>query len=279
MTGETVPLFHLLILAVVQGITEFLPISSSGHLVLTWDLLEQLGDSTTWSRDDERLDLDIAVHLGTLLAVCLYFHKDLLAMLGGTLKIFTGKITPGLQLVLLLFIATVPVLIAGFLLKQYGQGFLRSLTIVAWANIFFALLLWGADRFGLMIRRIEHMRWSEALLIGLMQVLALIPGTSRSGVTMTAARIFGYERQEAARFSMLMSIPTILGASLLTILDLRDSGNMALGQDMLLAAAFAFATALVAIALLMRWLKEASFTPFVYYRLALGALLLWMIYA
>ncbi len=238
-----------------------------------------IADQTTQISPAAQLDLDIAVHIGTLLAVCLYFQKDLRTMFVDSLKVFTGKIEPGFKLLLLLVLATIPVMIAGYALKQYGQGFLRSIEVVAWANIFFAVVLWGADRVGLMIRRIEHMRWSEALIIGLMQVLALIPGTSRSGITMTGARIFGYERQEAARFSMLMSIPTILGAGLLLLLDLRASGDMALGIDVLLAAGFAFVTALIAIALLMRWLKAASFTPFVIYRLALGAVLLWFIYS
>jgi len=148
---------------------------------------------------------------------------------------------------------------------------------VAWATLGFGVLLWVADRTGMTIRRIEHMGYGEALVIGLSQVLALIPGTSRSGITMTAARMLGYERAEAARFSMLLSIPTILAAGLLTGLDLYESGDVQLSLDALIAGGLAFATALIAIVAMMGWLKRASFLPFVLYRILLGGgLLIWI---
>jgi len=139
-------------------------------------------------------------------------------------------------------------------------------------------LLWITDRVGLTIRRIDHLGAFNALFIGFAQVLALVPGTSRSGITMTAARLLGMERSEAARFSMLMSIPTILGAGLLSGLDLYKSGDIALGADALIAMGLSFVTALVAIWGLMAWLKHAGFTPFVLYRILLAAVLFYWIY-
>ncbi len=148
---------------------------------------------------------------------------------------------------------------------------------MAWATIGFALVLYVADRSGMTIRRTEHMSFIDALLIGLSQVLALIPGTSRSGITMSMARVLGFERGEAARFSMLLSIPAIAGAGLLLGLDLVASGNARVGFDALLAAGLSFLVALGAIALLIRWLERSGFTIFVIYRLILGGgLLIWI---
>jgi undecaprenyl-diphosphatase len=174
-------------------------------------------------------------------------------------------------------LATLPVVGAGYVLKTYFGGVPRSAEVVAWATLGFGIVLWIADQSGMTIRRIEHMRYGEALVIGVAQVLALIPGTSRSGITMTAARMLGYERAEAARFSMLLSIPTILAAGLLIALDLYEAGDVRLTRDALIAGGLAFLTALVAIVAMMGWLKRASFTPFVLYRIALGGgLLVWL---
>ena len=151
--------------------------------------------------------------------------------------------------------------------------------IIAWATIGFGILLWIADHLGMTVRRIEHLNFGNVIFIGLAQVLALIPGTSRSGITMTAGRFIGMERTEAARFSMLLSIPTILGAGVLAAVDLGQSGDFELGQDVLLSAGLAFITGLLSIVMMMRWLSRAGFTPFVLYRLALGAGLLYWIYA
>ena len=266
------PLLHLFVLAVVQGITEFLPISSSGHLVLTWEVLGSK------AANHDQAVIDIAVHVGTLGAVCGYFWRDLATMLGGAWSGLRGRPTAGTRLLLHVAVATVPLLIAGFALKDRVEEFLRDPLVIAWATVVFALILYLADRVGMKVRRVEHMGWPDAIMVGLLQILAFIPGTSRSGITMTAGRLLGYERAEAARFSMLLAIPAILGAGTLAGLDLYESGDAALGLDALLAAVMAFATALLAIALLMRWLQRASFTPFVVYRLILGGLLLWLLY-
>jgi undecaprenyl-diphosphatase len=149
--------------------------------------------------------------------------------------------------------------------------------VVGWTTLGFGVVLFVADRLGMTFKRVEHLSAAGALAIGLAQVLALIPGTSRAGITMTAARALGFERQDAARFSMLLSIPTIAGAGILGGLDIYASGDPRLGLDALLAAVFACATALVAISLMMAWLRHATFTPFIIYRAILGiALLTWV---
>jgi undecaprenyl-diphosphatase len=260
-----VTLLQLAVLALVQGITEFLPVSSSGHLILTSRVLG-------WQ--DQGLSIDIAVHAGTLLAVIVYLWRDILRILGGLTESGAANTRP---LAGMLIVATIPVGLAGFALHEIGQESLRDPAIIAWATLGFGLLLFVADRFGMTLRRMEHMTWGSAVIIGLAQVLALIPGTSRSGITMTAARFMGFEREAAARFSLLLSIPVIAAAALLAGKDVYDSGDLALTQATLLAAAMAFVSAMAAIWLMMAWLRRATFTPFVVYRMILGlGLLAWL---
>jgi undecaprenyl-diphosphatase len=224
----------------------------------------------------DRLVMDIAVHVGTLLAVCLYFWRDMVEMLLGVAKLAVGRWTPGARLALFVVVGTIPLIIAGYLLKDVVSGLLRDGRIVAWTTIGFGLLLYVGDRTGMTLRRIEHMTIGPVILIGTSQILALVPGTSRSGITMTAARFLGFERPEAARFSMLLAIPAILGAGTLAGLDIYQAGDVRLGIDAAVAAAISFVFALIAIALMLRWLRRASFTPFVVYRVLLGiALLIW----
>ena len=263
-------LYHILVLAIVQGLTEFLPISSSGHLVLTSKLLN-------WP--DQGLLIDVAVHVGTLFAVMVYFWRDLWEITVGTVRLYTGRRGPGARLAGQILVGTIPVVIAGYFGRDYIGTYLRDVEFIAWATIGFGILLWIADHLGMTVWRIEHLKFGNAIFIGLAQVLALIPGTSRSGITMTAGRFLGMERTEAARFSMLLSIPTILGAGVLAAADMGQSGDFELGQDVLLSAGLAFITGLLSIVMMMRWLSRAGFTPFVLYRLALGAGLLYWIYA
>jgi undecaprenyl-diphosphatase len=258
---------QLAVLALVQGITEFLPISSSGHLILV-PLL------SGWP--DQGLLIDVAVHLGSLVAVILYFRHDVGAMVRGLTDWRTPGLlgAPGRRLAVLVVIGTVPVIIAGLTLKTIGTEHLRSVTVIGWATLGFGLLLYAADRYGRDTRALRDMTCGGALWIGLAQVLALVPGTSRSGITMTAARALGYRRAEAARFSMLLSIPTILAAGSLLTLDLIALGEAQVSLQALAAIVLAFLSAWLAIALLMRWLQRATFTPFVIYRCVLGVALL-----
>jgi len=262
-------LYHLLVLAVVQGLTEFLPVSSSGHLVLT---------SRVMGWEDQGIVIDIAVHLGTLLAVVIYFWRDVGRVIGGSLRLVTFRGGPDARLAIMLLIATLPIVLAGFLAKDLVETVFRSVEVIAWATIGFALLLWLADRIGMTVQRIEHIGAVAALLIGLSQMLALVPGTSRSGITMTAGRFLGMERAEAARFSLLLSIPTIIGAGVLKGVEVWQSGDIALGYDAAIAIGLSFVAGIVSIAVMMRWLQTSSFAPFVIYRIALGILLLWWVY-
>ena len=266
-------ILQALVLALVQGITEFLPISSSAHLILV-PLL------TGWP--DQGLLLDVAVHVGSLFAVMLYFWRDLATMLCGLFAWRSGDgplDEPGRRLIALVVVGTIPVVLAGLALKLVGTEGLRSAAVMGWTTLVFGLLLYVADRFGAQERSVQQMGFAGALAIGLAQILALVPGTSRSGITMTAARGLGFRRDEAARFSMLLSIPTIIAAGALLTLDLIELGQTDLRSDVLLAALLAFASAWLAIALLMRWLQRASFTPFVVYRVILGVALLAYAYA
>lgn len=239
--------------------------SSSGHLVLVpW--------VTGWS--DQGLLMDVAVHVGTLGAVMLYFYRDIGGMLAGLGRQLRGRRDPGARLFWLLVLATIPVVAAGYGLNRYLPGGIRGVEVIGWATLGFGLALWVADHLGMTVRRIEHLRVSDALIIGISQVLALIPGTSRSGITMTAARLMGMERPSAARFSMLMSIPTIIAAGVLKGWELYQTGNLKLAADVVLAAGLSLVAALIAIALMMAWLKRSGFGPFVIYRVALGGVIL-----
>jgi len=264
-------LFPLFILALVQGITEFLPISSSGHLILV-PLL------TGWP--DQGAAIDVAVHVGTLLAVMGYFRADVLRLIIGGLRLLGGKWQDGdARLALYIIIATIPAVIAGFILHELAvMDAMRTITLIGWTTLLYGLLLWWVDVKMPEMQTVEAKGWPAVIGIGLAQILSLIPGTSRSGITMTAARAFGVERKDAARFSMLLSIPTIMGAGLLTLLDVIEAGDPVLTQDALLAGGMSALTAFAAIALLMKWLERQNFTIFALYRLLLGSGLLLFAY-
>lgn len=262
-------LLEIAILALVQGITEFLPVSSQGHVFLTENFL---------GLPDQGLIMVVALHMGTLGAVVLYFWRDLWSIVSGLGRLIGGRRDASAELAGYLAVASVPVAVAGFALNYYGAEILRSTPIIAWATIGFGIVLYATDRLGMTVRRIEHMRLSDAVIIGLAQALALIPGASRSGITMSAARMLGMERAEAARFSMLLSIPAIVGAGGLITLDLYQASDTELTEAAILAAALAFIAATISITALMAWLKRASFTPFVIYRVLLGGALLGISY-
>lgn len=264
-----VTLIHILILAIVRGLTEFLPISSSGHLIVTSHVLE-------WP--DQGIVIDIAVHVGTLLSVTAYFWRDVVRIIRGSLRLLTFRGGPDARLAAMLMVATLPIVGAGYAGRNAVIPLFRNVEVIAWAMIGFALLLWMADRVGMTVRRVEHISFFAAIAIGVAQVLALIPGTSRSGITMTAGRFLGMERVEAARFALLLSIPTIAGAGTLAGHELWQSGDIRLGYDVALAVGLAFVAGIASIELMMRWLEHSGFLPFVIYRLALGGALLYWVY-
>ena len=265
-------LFQLMIVAIVQGITEFLPISSSGHLVL----LPQVTGT-----QDQGVAIDIAAHIGTLFAVVFYFWSQVKVAAVGTTRLVRGQIdTPGAFLALCLLIATIPAVLFGLTLKLTGlDDAFRSVAVIGWTTLIFGLLLLWADRTGTEQRTSESWTVKHALVMGLAQCLALIPGTSRSGITITAARRLGYGREGAATLSMLMSIPIILTSGVALSYDVFGQADWALARQAGIAALFAFVAAMAALVLMFRLLKSHSFTPYVIYRVILGIILLVWAYA
>lgn len=271
---------HIFLIALIQGITEFLPVSSSGHLAI-------LPLFTTLT--DQGRAMDVAAHVGTLLAVLIYFWRDTkgLTLAGlGSLGIAPARRalqgTPYIQLFWALVIGTLPIVMVGFLANLSGVlDLLRTPLVIGLAFIGFGVLLYWADR-----RPDQQVTADDpasmgvkvplksALLIGFGQIFALIPGASRAGVTMTAARALGMGRNASARFSMLLSIPAIIASGALTALSVKKSGENFAWLDALLVAGLSFGFALLGIHFLLSWLKRASMTLFVVYRLILGTALL-----
>lgn len=271
MVSHFMPIFYIIILAIVQGISEFLPISSSGHLVLTHTLMDGKSVNLCWEKN--RL-MDVAVHVGTLLSVLIYFRSDLIGM---GKKAFKIKSTDS-KLLQNIIIASMPVIAAGLLLQLWQPSLLCSLKIMAWMTLIFGIILGIADRFKL-DKSINNMSHNNAFIIGLSQALALIPGVSRSGITMTSARFLGFSRVDSAKFSLLLSIIAISGAGFLTSIDLFKTQNIELSFDIFLAVIFSFVFGYIAISLMMKWLSNATFKPFVIYRIILGTALLILLYS
>jgi len=265
-------LWHLFIVAVIQGLTEFLPVSSSGHLILLPNLT---------GLDDQGQVIDVAVHVGTLGAVVLYFWRDVAIAAAGLPRLVVGRVdTPGARLVFLLLIATIPVIVVGLFLKLTGlDDAMRSVAVIGWTMLLFGLVLWWADQRGATGKRAPAWSLRDAVIMGLWQALALIPGTSRSGATISGARALGYAREDAAKLAMLMSIPTILASGLFLGMEVVATADAQAARDGAIAAVFAFVSALAALTLMMRLLKSVSFTPYVIYRVILGIILLVIAYS
>lgn len=249
------------LLAIIQGLTEFLPISSSAHLILPSALLG-------W--DDQGLGFDVAVHLGTLTAVVLYFRQDILVILGDCLRQVTGGgATPESRLGWQLLAATLPVIIAGYLAKDLVESSLRATVVIAATTIGFGLLLYWADRRSRKQTSLSGMTWKTVLIIGFAQVLALVPGTSRSGITMTAGLFCNLDRESSSRFSFLLSIPVIAGAAFLQGLELLQQAQVdwaEIAWGMGVAGFVAYGC----IYFFLHTINRIGFLPFVLYRLVLG---------
>jgi undecaprenyl-diphosphatase len=261
-------LFSLFLLAIIQGITEFLPISSSAHLAL----LHQVNGTGT---DD--IALDVAVHLGSILAVIIYFRTESAAAGRGLADILRGRRRSSeARLARNLIVATIPLVMAGgVIVLMDWQDAMRDIRVIGWTMIAFGILLWWIDRIAPQTLRAPDWSLRRAIILGLWQAVALIPGVSRSGITITGARALGLERHDATRLSMLMSIPATLATGAVLAIDLAQAEA---GADLLaragFAALFSFAAAWGALSLMMRFLNRVSFTPYVIYRVALGVVLL-----
>lgn len=264
-------LYMLFILAIVQGITEFLPISSSAHLAL----LHEVNGST-----GEDLTLDIAVHIGSIFAVIIYLREDAFRAFRGLFKMHNWQSSRDGRLALALVVATIPAVIVGAVLAITGWAeALRDIRVIGWTMIIFGIALWWIHRISPEMLRTADWSLKTAITLGVWQAVSLVPGVSRSGITMTAARSMGYERHTAARISMLMSIPITLATGALLALDVGEAGlNSALFWNAIIAAVFSFIAAYTALALMMAFLSKVSFTPYVIYRVILGTVLLGIAY-
>ena len=259
---------QLAILSLIQGITEFLPISSSAHLLLPHHLLG-------WK--DQGLAFDTAVHLGSLFAVLSYFRTDIVRLMSAlTGAIMTKQQSSDSRFAIFLIIASLPVLIVGYFSRTFVESNLRSLEVITLATFVFAIALLVADLTGRRQRDANTLQLSSALLIGLSQCVALIPGASRSGVTMTMALMLGFTREGASRISFMIAIPAIASACLLKISDLMNSGQSVDWLMMLTGGLIAAVSAYLCVRLFLGLIEKIGFLPFIVYRLILSSVLFFM---
>lgn len=277
LNNSNMDILQIIILALVQGISEFLPISSSAHLILTSELLR-------W--ESQGPAFDIAVHVGTLTAVVGYFWRDIRALLLAWLGSFVGEHSPLSRLAWVVILASLPLIPMGIGIKLAFGETPRWPLLIAFTTIIFGLLLWWADRMAkriaanpdlVSIDREQDLTWKQGLFIGCAQALALLPGTSRSGVTITAGLALGMNRTAAARFSFLLSIPAILMSGAAVVLSFGDEPSVASGWDMLWGALIAGGFAALTIHWFLKFIDRVGMLPFVIYRLVLGVLLLVLI--
>ncbi|NPA72112.1 MAG: undecaprenyl-diphosphate phosphatase [Gammaproteobacteria bacterium] len=259
---------QILTLSLVQGLTEFLPVSSSAHLILVPNLLG-------WP--DQGLAFDVAVHIGTLTAVVAYFRQDIwLMMRDWTSSIVTRQPTSNSRLAWWIIFATIPAVAFGLFLNNGLEDALRNPLIIAATTIGFGALLWWSDVKGKQIRDEYSLSFRDIMIIGFAQAIALIPGTSRSGITITAALMIGLTREAAARFSFLLSIPIILGAGLLKTKDLIESSHPIQWDAMIGGIVLSAVSAYIIISVFLKWISNIGMAPFAWYRFALGALLIYL---
>ncbi len=271
--NESLSTLQAVVLGLIQGFTEFLPISSSGHLAL-------IPLVSTWP--DQGLAYDCVLHLGTLTAVIYYFRSDLAKMSTGcveTIQKRSWSANRDGQMAWMICLATIPVGIAGLSLKEYIENDMRSVATVGVSSIVFGLLLWAADKVGKRKRREKKWGLKDAMLVGFAQAFALIPGTSRSGITMTAALFLGYTREASARFSFLLSIPVIILAGGLKIKDwIEGPAQVASVSELMVGYTVSAVSAYVCIHYFLKFLERVGMGPFVIYRVVLGAVLLWLVW-
>jgi undecaprenyl-diphosphatase len=263
------PPIHVVVLALLEGLSEVLPIGSSAHSVL-------LSAVAGWP--EQSLALDLAAHLGVLAALVLYFWRDLLRVAIGFLDLLRRKERVEIRLVPPLLAGTLPLIAFGWVVERYLPPGLGGLPVVAWTMIGFALLLYFADRYELTVRRIEHMTLIQAGVIGASQLLGFFPGIGRVGAVMLTARLFACERQDAARFALLLSIPALMLASVEEALGLAAAPGAQSALAIAWSGVIAGLAAFLATAFLMRWLGQYRFGIFVLYRLLIGAGLLYLLY-
>lgn len=258
-------ILQIIVLALVQGLTEFLPISSSAHLIMVPIL-------TGW--EDQGLAFDVAVHVGTLTAVVLYFRKEINSMLFAWFASLKGKHSEDSKLAWGVLIGTIPVGLAGLLFKDVISEHLRTPLVIAATTLIFGFLLWYADWSGKRNRDEHTLSWKDIIVIGCAQAIALIPGTSRSGITITAGLLLGLTAPAAARFSFLLSIPVIVLAGGVETLEYLKVASLDDMNDLIIGASISAVSAYLCIHYFLMLLERVGMTPFVIYRLLLGIVLL-----
>lgn len=253
---------YILVLSIIQGLTEFLPVSSSAHLALA---------PKFFGEQDQGILMDVALHVGTLMAILIYYWRDVWAIAKAVL---TWKRGPEFSLGIFIGLATIPAIVMGLAIHHFFPDGIRSVTVITATTLIFGGLMGLADWKGPQVKEVKDIKLREALLIGLAQAIALIPGTSRSGITMTTARFLGFKRVDAARFSFLLGIPAMAAAGAMSFLEIFKSDNPGLWQHALTAVGLAFVAGLLAIHFMMKWLQRFGLMPFVVYRIFLGCFLL-----
>lgn len=254
-------LLDVVFIALIQGIGEALPLGASGHLALLGRLAAD---------PQARAAVIIAAELGVVAALALYFWRDIFAMARSTVKLAKGRMDPGGRLLVQVLVGSIPALALSWGFAELGGG-TGGRAVAAAAMLAFGLFLLAADRLGVTVRRVEHMGWGAAAFIGILQAAAAIPGVSRTGITITAARLMGFERAEAARFSLLLAIPLMAGQAAIGLVQLSHQARLILSGDLLVAAGLALIAAWIAVAAMMAWIDRNSFTPFALWRLLVGA--------
>ena len=253
----------IIILSLIQGITEFLPISSSAHLIIIPEFFLNLESSRGF---------DVSLHFGSLLAVIYYLKKDLIKIILDT--IFLKKDNEGFIILKNLIISTIPVIIVGFLVHINNFDIIRSLEVIGWTTLIFGILLGIADRNLKVIKYFKSLNLKDAFVIGIAQTLAIIPGTSRSGIVITAGLYMGFSRFDASKYSLLLSIPVIMAATTLESINLFIEKGLFFNNEMIMGIILSFCVALITITLFMKWINKASLKIFVAYRIMLGILIL-----
>ena len=249
---------EILILSLIQGLSEFIPVSSAAHLILI---------SKYYAFSNQNLLIDICLHLGSLMAIILYFRKELFNLVKN--KLFLTKI----------LIGTIPIIPGGYILFQTGaMDQIRSLEIIAWMSLVFGILLYIGDKSKITKKIDLNFTKKSAVFIGLFQILALIPGVSRSGITITAARILGFDRFDSAKISFFLSIPTLTAASILGIYNIYKVGSSELNFLSIIAVIFSFIFSYATITFFLSFIKKFSLNIFVIYRIALSLLILGSVY-
>ena len=260
------PILPIIILGLIQGITEFLPISSSAHLIIAPYL---------FNFENQGLVIDVCLHIGTLLAVIFYFKKEVFDYFIAIPKLFSSENSQETRNLKNLIIATIPIVLAGGLIFILDlTHLLRNLQVIGLATIFFGILLYFADIKSDQTNNLSSIGFKQVFIIGCSQILAIIPGTSRAGIIYTTSRFYRISRVEATKFSMLLSIPTILISSFIPLIEILNKKDVAFTGDAIAAVLVAFITAMFAIKFLIKWVSSHTMLPFVIYRIVLGSVIL-----